>query len=117
MKPGAALVLETINAACWSAFFDSYIRDFTHARPLHPDTMRYLVQASGFRSAEIQFRSPFAEQDRLPTIPPAAVRLSESTDADSRQTVSDLVEALNSHAERLNSRLFTHRDYAIVARK
>ena len=62
MKADAPLVLETINAACWSAFFDSYIRDFTHVRPLHPDTMRYLVQASGFRSVEIQFRSPFAER-------------------------------------------------------
>jgi 2-polyprenyl-3-methyl-5-hydroxy-6-metoxy-1,4-benzoquinol methylase len=115
MKPDAPLVLETINAACWSAFFDSYIRDFTHARPLHPDTMRYLVQAGGFRSAEIQFRSPFAEQDRLPTVPlPATVT---ETTGGSGPTISDLIEALNAHAERLNSRLFTHRDYAIVAKR
>ncbi len=115
MKPDAPLVLETINAACWSAFFDSYIRDFTHARPLHPDTMRYLVQASGFRSAEIQFRSPFAEQDRLPTVPLPATE--PRTTGGSGATISDLIEALNAHAERLNSRLFTHRDYAIVAKR
>jgi SAM-dependent methyltransferase len=107
MKPGAALVLETINAACWSAFFDSYIRDFTHARPLHPDTLRYLVQASGFRSAEIQYRSPFSQEDRLPTV-------ALSTD---QPLLSDLIDALNAHAERLNARLFTHRDYAIVAQR
>jgi len=116
MKSDAPLVLETINAACWSAFFDSYIRDFTHARPLHPDTMRYLVQASGFRSVDIQFRSPFAEEDRLPTVPlPAAVPAGDTPAAG--PSTADLIEALNAHAERLNARLFTHRDYAIVARR
>ena len=50
MTPGAPLVLETLNAACWMAFFETYIRDLTHQRPLHPDTLRYLVEASGFSS-------------------------------------------------------------------
>lgn len=116
MKPGAPLVLETINAACWSAFFDSYIRDFTHARPLHPDTMRYLVQASGFRSVEIQFREPFAEEEKLPTVPLPAAQPAGDTPGTGPST-ADLIEALNAHAEKLNSRLFTHRDYAIVARR
>jgi 2-polyprenyl-3-methyl-5-hydroxy-6-metoxy-1,4-benzoquinol methylase len=116
MKTDAPLVLETINAACWSAFFDSYIRDFTHVRPLHPDTMRYLVQAGGFRSVEIQFRSPFGREDRLPTVPlPAAEPPGDMPAAG--PSMADLIEALNAHAERLNSRLFTHRDYAIVARR
>ena len=104
------------NAACWSAFFDSYIRDFTHVRPLHPDTMRYLVQASGFRSVEIQYRAPFGEQERLPTVPLPAAPPSGGTSAVD-PAMADLVEALNAHAERLNSRLFTHRDYAIVAKR
>jgi len=116
MKSDAPLVLETINAACWSAFFDSYIRDFTHARPLHPDTMRYLVQASGFRSVEIQFRAPFAEEERLPTVPLPPAQPSGDIPVTGPST-ADLIEALNAHAERLNSRLFTHRDYAIVARR
>ena len=113
LKPGAPVVLETINAACWAAFFDSYIRDFTHVRPLHPDTLRYLVQASGFASADIQFRSPFAEQDRLPIVR-FPLRPAKS-DAD--VAMSELAEAVNVHAERLNARLFTHRDFAIIAKR
>lgn len=109
LKPGAPVVLETINAACWTAFFDSYIRDFTHARPLHPETLRYLVQATGFTSADIQYRSPIAEHDKLPT-----VRLTASQ---ANPEMADLAEALNAHAERLNSQLFTYRDYAIVGRR
>ena len=42
LRPGAPMVLETINAACWAAFFDAYIRDLTHARPLHPGTLGVL---------------------------------------------------------------------------
>jgi len=62
MRPGAPLVLETINPACWKAFFDTYIRDLTHRQPLHPDTLRHLVQASGFTSVDVQFREPVSEQ-------------------------------------------------------
>jgi O-antigen chain-terminating methyltransferase len=111
LAPGAPIVLETINAACWAAFFDSYIRDFTHARPLHPDTLKYLVQASGFSRVDLQFLSPIAEHEKLPSVrmaPPGP---------DTDQTMIDLVDALNAHADRLNSQLFTFRDYAIVGHK
>ena len=64
-EPGAPLILETINPACWMAFFETYIRDLTHQRPLHPDTLRYLVQASGFTAVDVQFRQPVTAGDRL----------------------------------------------------
>jgi SAM-dependent methyltransferase len=113
LAPGAPMVLETINAACWAAFFDSYIRDFTHVRPLHPDTLRYLVQASGFTNADVQFRSEFPPQDRLRTVslPAAPPNTPEQT------AIAELSEAVNAQAERLNAQLFTHRDFAIVARR
>ncbi|HVQ42893.1 MAG TPA: class I SAM-dependent methyltransferase [Vicinamibacterales bacterium] len=116
LRPGAPLVLETINAACWTAFFESYIRDFTHVRPLHPETLRYLVQAGGFGTAEIRFRAPVAEHDKLPVVKlpaPAVQETPASTDA----AIRDLAEAINGHADRLNSRLFTYRDFAVVARR
>ncbi len=116
LRPGAPLVLETINAACWTAFFESYIRDFTHVRPLHPDTLRYLVQASGFATAEIRFRAPVAEHDKLPVVKVPASALAE-TPASTHAAIRDLAEAINGHAERLNSRLFTYRDFAVVARR
>ena len=110
LKPGAPLVLETINTACWAAFFDSYIRDFTHAHPLHPDTLRYLVQASGFTNVDIRYLAPVAEHDKLPHVKVIHER-------DATPTVVELVEGLNAHANRLNSQLFTYRDFAIVARR
>jgi O-antigen chain-terminating methyltransferase len=52
LKPGAPIVLETINPNCWMAFFETYIRDLTHQQPLHPETLRLLVQASGFSNVD-----------------------------------------------------------------
>jgi SAM-dependent methyltransferase len=108
LQPGGTLLLETLNPACWTAFFESYIRDITHRWPLHPETLRYLVTASGFTRADIEFRSPVAPQDRLQT-----TALPAETDAAMRE----IAETVNANAEKLNARLFTHMDYAIVARK
>ena len=106
LRPGAPIVLETLNPACWTAFFDSFIRDITHVWPLHPDTLRYLVLASGFSTARIEYRSPVAPSDRLQ---PVAL--------DPASPMADLAEAFNTNVEKLNARLFTFLDYAIVARK
>ena len=107
LRPGGALVLETLNPACWVAFFESYIRDITHAWPLHPETLKYLVTASGFPSPRIEYRSPVPPQDRLQPIAPGA----PGGHSD------ELVEAFNANVEKLNARMFTYLDYAIVAEK
>ncbi len=108
VRPGGRLVLETLNPACWVAFFESYIRDITHVWPLHPETLKYLVLASGFTRADVEFRSPVPAQDRLqPIVAP------EGADT----ALADLVETFNANVEKLNARMFTHLDYAIVAER
>lgn len=106
MRPGAPLILETINPACWMAFFETYIRDLTHQRPLHPDTLRYLVQASGFQNVDVLFRQPVGAADKLDRVGPAPL-----------PEVAGLAEAINAHADKLNARLFSWMDYAVIARR
>jgi SAM-dependent methyltransferase len=115
LRPGARIVLETINPSCWVAFFDSFLRDLTHTRPLHPDTLKFLVVASGFTEAEIRYRTPVPEADRLRRVAPLA-EPGSSAPPDARR-LAELVAAFNLNMERLNDRLFTHLDYAIVARR
>jgi hypothetical protein len=112
MRPAAPLVLETINPACWMAFFETYIRDLTHQRPLHPDTLRYLVQASGFQNVDVQFRQPVGESDRLDR-----VRAPGGADPPAHPELAGLAQAVNSHADKLNARLFSSMDYAVIARR
>jgi SAM-dependent methyltransferase len=108
LGPGGKLVLETLNPACWVAFFESYIRDITHVWPLHPETLKYLVMASGFPAARIEYRSPVPEGDRLQpaVVPPGA-----------DPSLGDLFEAFNANVEKLNARIFTFMDYAVVAER
>ncbi len=103
LRPGAVIVLETINPACWFAFFESYIRDITHVRPLHPDTLKYLLLASGFEDVEIRFRSPYPEHDKLQKLP--------------GEGLDDSADVFNANVEKVNRLLFTYLDYAAIARR
>jgi SAM-dependent methyltransferase len=109
MRPDGRMVLETINPACWLAFFESYIRDLTHVRPLHPETLQYLVRVSGFHDVTIAFKAPVPGSARLQPVPAAA--------ASATPAEIDLVDTFNENVAKLNSRMFTYQDYAIVARR
>src|SRR5262245_7342281 len=105
LRPGAPIVLETINPACWFAFFESYIRDLTHVRPVHPDTLKYLLVATGFQRVEVRYRAPYPEADKLQTL---AHRSGAPTSLD------DMIETLNANVEKINRLLFTYLDYAAI---
>jgi O-antigen chain-terminating methyltransferase len=101
-------VLETLNPACWTAFFESYIRDITHRWPLHPETLKYLVTTSGFTRVAIEFRSPVPSLHRLQ---PVAIP------ADADEALREVAETVNGNTEKLNARMFSHMDYLVVAGK
>lgn len=103
LRPGAVVVFETINPACWFAFFESYIRDITHVRPLHPETLKYLLLASGFENVEIRYRSPYPEHEKLQQMAGAGL--------------NDSADVFNANVEKINRLLFTHLDYAAIARR
>ena len=106
LRPGSKIVLETINPACWFAFFSSYIRDITHVRPLHPDTLQYLVGASGFQ------KCPFATARRFRTS--RSCRLCRS---DAGLEARHGVAVFNDNVRKLNSLLFTYLDYAAIGER
>jgi SAM-dependent methyltransferase len=105
LRPGAPIVLETINPSCWFAFFESYIRDLTHVRPVHPDTLKYLLIATGFQRVEIRYRAPYPEADKLQA-------LAQSGGAPT--SLDDMIETLNANVEKINRLLFTYLDYAAI---
>lgn len=112
LRRGAPIVLETINPACWYAFFSSYIRDITHVRPIHPETLQYLLRASGFERVEIRYRSPLPDHVKLQmAYVPEDIRV--AADASSA-TLTRLVDTSNANALRMNDLMFAHMDYAVV---
>jgi SAM-dependent methyltransferase len=114
LRPGARIVLETINPSCWFAFFEAYIRDITHVQPVHPETLKYLLQASGFHRVEIRFQVPYPEAEKLQAVP---VPRPSASDSEERQMLIDLALTFNANIERINGLMFTYLDYAAVGER
>jgi O-antigen chain-terminating methyltransferase len=108
IRPGGLIVLETINPACWVAFFESFLRDPTHVWPLHPETLQYLLRASGFDRLEIEYTSP---------VDPSARLLPLARPAGDASSIADVVDTMNENLDKLNARLFTCQDYAVIGRR
>ena len=114
LRPGSRMILETINVASWSAFFHSYIRDITHERPLHPETLEYLVSASGFQSVHIRYLSPYPDDFKLKPVPLP----SQPSDGTAESSVAfGVAVTFNENVEKMNHLLFADQDYAIIAER
>ena len=113
LRPGATVVLETINPACWVAFFESFIRDLTHVKPIHPDTLQYMLQASGFSDVQIVYRAPIAEGGKLRRVSPRPEHYGDTA----QDPLTELVSSFNSNVDRLNARMFSYQDFAAIATK
>ena len=113
LRPGSRIVLETINPACWFAFFDGYIRDFTHVRPLHPDTLKYLLAATGFQRTAIRYSAPYPEHGKLQLISVPAV----DPDSGDNSWTLELVKLFNENVQKVNQLLFTRLDYAAIGER
>ena len=113
LRPGSRVALETINAASWTAFFSAYVRDITHRHPLHPDTLGYLLRASGFVDVTIVYRAPIPDAAKLQraAVDPALA----ATPAGA--AVCALAQTVNQHADRLNGLAFAEQDYAAIAKR
>ena len=108
LRPGSKIILETINPACWFAFFDAYIRDITHVRPLHPDTLKYLLTANGFQHTTVRYSATFPEESKLQHV---------TLDEKPITHLHNAVTTLNNNIDKLNDLMFTHLDYAVIGER
>ena len=108
LRPGSKIVLETINVDSWAAFFGPYLKDITHVRPLPPDTLRFLLRASGFQRVDTRASSPMSDEHKLTRLPVDIVDASGS---------GPLIAAFNENVDRLNALLFGFSDYAAIGER
>jgi O-antigen chain-terminating methyltransferase len=104
LRRGGLLLLETVNARSATAFLEVYIRDVTHERPLHSETLAFLVAAAGFTDVRVETRVPIPPEGRLQVVPWKELPL-------------DAARAINENVDRLNALLFGPLDYAVIARR
>lgn len=99
LDQGGVLVLETVNPTCLSIFAESFYMDLSHIRPVHPATLAFVLKEEGFVNIQTLYLSPFDDTEKIPNLP------------------IDGADEFNAGIERLNSRLFSYRDYAIIGVK
>ena len=98
LRPGATLLLETINADSL-ATLPTFYADPTHTWPIPPGTAKLVLEACGFAPVEIRYTSAFPPEARLQ---PSA----EET---------PLAQRFDDAVAKLNQVLFGAREYAVIA--
>lgn len=102
LTPGSFLVLETPNPMSLAIYTNSFYMDPSHNKPVHPLTLKYLLEKAGFQEIELIF----TESSKLPVqIPRLDIEQAKG------------IEAFNHAMKEVERSLYGSQDYAIVARK
>lgn len=108
LKDGSHLFIETVNPVSFTSMANFYI-DLTHQRPIHPETIKYLLEGAGFKDLRLLFSSPVTDGRQLTTMDPD---LPEITAVEAH-----MIKVYNENIGKLNSILYGPQDYAIIGKK
>lgn len=138
LEPGAPIALETVNPQCLTTFSGAFYLDMSHIKPVHPEAVRFLLERAGFHDVQVIYLTPYPEELKLKKIdfeksdvsvnPDTNSENGSSSDkgsssANSNGQISDsakweaAVAVYNENVEKLNQILFSHQDYAVVAKR
>jgi len=107
MKFGYHIVVETVNPMSFVSFVNFYI-DMTHTKPVHPETLKFLIGLVGFKEIETKVSSPVSLKYRLKKIPDIA-------GSDETSKMSQVI--YNENIEKLNDIIYGDQDYAVIGKK
>jgi 2-polyprenyl-3-methyl-5-hydroxy-6-metoxy-1,4-benzoquinol methylase len=100
LAPSGVLVLETINPTSVFALVQIYYLDLSHQRPVHPQTLKFLMESAGFEQVQIQYSAEL-DADKLQNLPGA----------------DETSSVLNRNIDRLNQLLYAAPNYAAIGKK
>lgn len=100
LHPSCYAVLETINPTSLFALVQVYFLDISHHQPVHPQTLKFLLQNAGFEEVNIEYSAPL-EEEKLQNCP--------STD--------ELSSVFNQNMDKLNELIYAPINFAAVALK
>ena len=108
MAPGGNIVIETLNPQSLVTFSKFFYMDPTHKKPLHWDTLTFLLASAGFVDIDTRFFSPVPESWKLVKVQPY-----EGLSSGERKAI----ETYNANIDKLNDILFAMQDFAVIGRK
>ncbi|MCC6219766.1 MAG: methyltransferase domain-containing protein [Deltaproteobacteria bacterium] len=107
VKPGGLVIIETVNPLSLITFVSCLTNSIRKISPIHPNTLRRLMELNGMVTEEVVMEVPVEDAMRLKTV--------EIVDALPARWKT-LLSVLNGNVEKLNSLLFGHCAYCVVSR-
>lgn len=98
--PASHIVLETINSASVFSLVQIYFLDLSHQKPVHPQTLKFLLESTGFEKVEIKYSFPL-EKEKLQDLPGS----------------DEFTSILNQNIDNLNKLLYAPPNYAAIGLK
>lgn len=108
LNKGGSIAIETPNPLSIIVSAVNFYLDPSHIKPIHPETIKFLLEVNGFIDLEIKYLSPYPDEAKLQTI---AYEHSE----ESSEIIP--VELMNKNIEKLNKLLYGYQDYAVIGKK
>jgi O-antigen chain-terminating methyltransferase len=105
LRPGGVIVIETPNPLSLMAGSINFHRDPTHLKPVHPDTLAFMLEQAGFEDLEGEMLSSVPKEHRLAPLAPQGGALGE------------VVEQVNAVVRRLDEIVYGDQEYAVVGRR
>jgi 2-polyprenyl-3-methyl-5-hydroxy-6-metoxy-1,4-benzoquinol methylase len=106
MKYGFYIIIETVNPLSLFSFANFYI-DLSHVKPVHPETLKFLVNTVGFRDIETKFSSPVSSEMKLQKLP----------NLEDQNENRSMIEISNQNIDMINNALYGAQDYAVIGKK
>jgi 2-polyprenyl-3-methyl-5-hydroxy-6-metoxy-1,4-benzoquinol methylase len=101
LNVGGVFAVETLNPESLPVLTRWFWLDPTHVRLVHPETLKFLLESTGFRVLTCEFRQPISESEQIPRLDLPGVPAAE-------------LEAFNDAIARLNRALYGPLDYFVI---
>lgn len=103
LRNGAFFVAETPNPTMLSTFTNAFYVDLSHNKPVHPETMKFLLSYYGYKEIGIVFNEASKINYKLPLL-------------ECNESVNN-IKQFNDGINLLSDMLFGYQDYTVVGRK
>ena len=103
---GYHILVETVNPLSLVSLANFYL-DMSHKRPIHPETLKFLMASVNFREIETRFFSPIPDEMRLRKINIDGVEVGNIHST----------EIYNYNIDLLNNILYGPQDYVVLGKK
>ena len=106
LNSGHRILIETMNPLTLVSFVNFYL-DMSHKKPVHPETLKFLLISENFRDIETKFFTPVPDGARLKKL---------NTDVVDERN-GKLIEVYNYNIDMLNNILYGPQDYVVIGTK